>query len=284
MDWLTQNKYKNILIGLLVVLNLLSLSSIWMQTAAMHDTQPAPGDNRPAESTDLLKKSLDFTDAQAARFEHLRADERMQAMQQNDRLAELKTRLADELFSPRPDSSKMYLTAREIGETQSAIEIIRVKHFQSLLAICTPEQKEKLKPIIKQIFQKKPPREDAIGRKQPDRAKDKTELREEKTKGPGSTMPPPDAGTRPAPPSVEEKVKKLSEKITLTTEQMQQINAVLRSIEKKKEGLRQRSNPDEGEIEREKEKLRKEEDESIGKLLRSDQKQEYERMILNRRN
>ena len=283
MDWLSQNKYKNILIGVLIVLNLLTLTTIWMQTAAHHDTQPVAAENRAPESTDLIKQQLVFTEAQSAQYDRMRADERAQAARYNERSTELKTRLAEELFSPNPDSGRTNLNAREIGETQSVIEKLRFQHFKALLAICTPEQKEKLKPIIRQLFGRKPPREDAPGKKQPTDAAAAGEVRLESARGRASAAPPAEAEGRPGPPSVEEKVKKLSEKISLTPEQTRQINAVLTGIEKKKEELRQRPHPDQAEIEKEKERLRKEEDESIAKLLRSDQQREYEQMILHRR-
>ena len=49
---------------------------------------------------------------------------------------------------------------------------------------------------------------------------------------------------RPAPPSVDEKLAKYSERLRLSDEQVQKIHAVLLNAHQKGEELRTRSNPD----------------------------------------
>jgi hypothetical protein len=293
MDWANQNKFKNSLIGILLFLNLLTVSIIWMQTAKRNEQPPKEQGNRPSESINLMRTALDLDEGQTQQFQKLRAVQLGQSKKYNDRLDDLKRGLAEELFTKSPDTTLARLKAVEIGEMQAYLELLRFTHFKELLAICSPEQKEKLKPILIEIFSRKPPKS-----QQPDQ-KQLNDQREEKRKEPardpspiqrnGSTKRPErepfqnQRDQRPGPPSVDEKLARFSERLGLSAEQAQKIRALLLQMKQKDEQLRLVSNPDQNIIQTEKERNRQEEDDGIMKILDEEQKQEYAKMILNRR-
>jgi periplasmic protein CpxP/Spy len=283
MDLINQNKFKNWLIIVLLAINLITVSVIWMQIVNKKQTQQVIQNNRPSESVNLLKKELDLNDDQTKQLEKMRTDQFDQSKKYNDRLNDLKKQLAEELFKESPDTTLANSKAKEIGDLQSKVEAMRFNHFKELLAICTPEQKEKLKPILIELFGRKPPKDELKPDKRPDGMEgDKHPENKSRIERNNNTVQIPHED-RPVPPSVDEKLAKYSQRLNFTKEQEQKVRAVLLISMQKNEELRSRLNPDRNEIESEKEKIRKEEDESIMKFLNADQKTEFTKMISKRR-
>jgi Spy/CpxP family protein refolding chaperone len=307
MDWLNQNKFKNWLIVILLAVNILTVSIIWMQTATQNDPQTQDQQRRSSESVQLMKKALDLSEEQTRQLEQIRYGQMEQSKQYNDRLSQLKKELAEELFASSPDTALANQKTKEIGELQSSVEYLRFKHFNELLAMCTPEQREKLKPIVIEIFGRKPPREESKekkpradsgeqGRQRDTNADESRKVnkrnlqgiqpeiqRGDTARGPRDNRPQDRRDDRPAPPTLDEKLDKYSQRLRLSEEQMFKVREILEATGRKAQQLRMRPNPNRDEIETEKEKNRKEEDESIMKLLNDDQKKEFGRMISNRR-
>jgi Spy/CpxP family protein refolding chaperone len=281
MDWINQNKFRNWLIVVLLVINVLTVSILWMQTARTNEPQPPRQDARGSESVNLLRKALDLNERQTKHFDSRRASQLEQTKALNDRLAALKRQLSDELFSDHPDTILAQQQAKGIGELQANLEMMRFEYFRELLAVCTPEQKSRLRPIVTELFGRKPP-------------KDEPQVKPPRN-GQQGEAPPHDGAMKdkkdipqvpqddmPGPPSVDEKLAKMSERLELTADQATKIRAILSIIKEENERLRRRVNPDQNEIQNEKEKLRKKEDDLIMKALDENQKKEFSRMIMNR--
>ncbi|MDR3593257.1 periplasmic heavy metal sensor [Clostridium sp.] len=283
MDLINQNKFKNWLIIVLLAINLLTVSIIWMQIANRNEPQAVPQDNRSSESVNLMKKVLDLDEGQTKQFEKMHKDQLDKSKMYNDRLTDLKKQLAEELFKETPDTSQVNLKAKEIGDLQSKIESIKFNSFKELLAICTPEQKEKLKPVLIELFGRKPPKEDLKEEKRPNVPKGKKSPRDKNISETERDKHPLPGGERPNPPSVDEKLDKYSQRLNLTKDQEEKMRTVLLQTMQKDEELRSKLNPDRNEIESDKEKIRKEEYNSIMKILNEDQKKEFARMILQRK-
>lgn len=283
MDLTNQNKLKNLLIIALLVLNLLTVSIIWMQTSKRNEALPIEKDKRASESVNLIKKTLDLNEEQTQQLEKIRTYPLEQSKKYNDRLNELKKQLAEELFKDKSDTTLANSKAKEIGELQSKVEMIRFSHFKELIAICTPEQKEKLKPIVIELFGRKPPKDKPKERiPNNDNKKNKYPpgkgIRETERETPKDLR-----DDKSVPPSIEEKLAKYSKRLKFSDEQEQKVRDVLLISKEKGEQLRSRVNPNPNEIEIEKEKIRKEEDESIIKILSEDQKKEFAKMIMKTR-
>jgi Spy/CpxP family protein refolding chaperone len=283
MDWLHQDKFRNWLILLLLVLNIITVSIIWVQMSK--DIEPGSQERgvRPAESVNLMKRVLDLDEAQAAVVDSAMAAARAQTKPANNRLSTLKRQIAEEVFKDNPDTSVVKSAAAEIGELQATIELLRFQRFRDIVATCTPEQREKLKPVVIEAFGRKPPKEELAGPKPTGDEQDHgREGKRAATDRPKGDRPPPPDG-KPAPPSMDEKLGKYANRLSLSEDQIDNVRKILQNSRKDSEELRARANPDPGEIDAAKEHIRKREDVSIMKILDAQQKAEFERMIAKRR-
>lgn len=283
MDWVNQNKLRNLLIIVLLGLNILTVSVIWMQAARRPDSSPADQVPRTPESANLLTKMLDLDKGQAVRVGSILTDQHEQSRNYNDRLAELKRQLAEELFKQNPDTTFAESTAKEIGGLQTKVEMIRFYHFQQLLELCTPDQRAKLKPVVIEVFGRRPPREEP-GQVKPRQGEAEPQpLPENNPKRATEEKPAPLRDDRTGPPSIEEKLAKYSERLNLSDEQKDKIRAILLKSKEKGDQLRERIRPEEGEIQATKERIRQDEDAGIMNILNKDQKPEFAKMISKRR-
>jgi Spy/CpxP family protein refolding chaperone len=283
MDWIHQNKLKNWLIIGLLTLNVLTISIIWMQTTKTKEPQRKEQGTRPSESVTLMRKALDLTEEQTNQLIKIQTSHLEQLRKNNDRLNENKLQLAEELFKNYPDTSLANVKANEIGELQSKVEMLRFKHFHELLAICTPEQKEKLKPIVIEVIGRKPPK-DEPGENKP--LRDGHEEKHPGDKNLNETIENKShilSDEKPAPPSVEEKLRKYSEQLNLSAEQVQKIRSILLNTKQKGEQLRTSIHLDPNQIVALKDRIRKEEDEGIMRILNEGQNKEFKTMISKRR-
>jgi Spy/CpxP family protein refolding chaperone len=289
MDWVRQNFMKAWLILGLVVLNLIALSIIWMQTSQRHAPLEQP--SRLSESIVLLQKVLALDSHQVARAESIMTSRREQSKEANDQAAEIKRQLAEELFKDEPDTALARRLAGQIGELQSTIELIRFQHFLSLVAVCTPEQRTKLRPILIEVFGRKPPKEEAgearrLGNgRQIELPQDAGEPERPVSRNEGRRGPEV-AGSREderaGPPSMEEKLARYTERLKLSADQVENVRGILDRSREDGEGMKRDPRPGRPGTGASKEAMRKEEDAQIMEILHPEQKQEFERMQARR--
>jgi Spy/CpxP family protein refolding chaperone len=283
MDWISQNKLSNGLIVILLALNLLTVSIIWMQTARTSETPTKEPGPRSSESVNLMKKTLDLSEEQTDQLRKLQSTHVEQLKATNDRLAKCKTELAEELFKNIPDTILAAAKAKEIGELQSKVEMLRFQHFHELLALCTPAQKEKFRPIVIEVIGRKPPKDESPGAPPPRGTEDGKIPRDKKIEKKERGVPQNPRDERPEPPSIDEKTAKYSGQLNLSSEQAQQVRNILQKTKQKGEELRAKDYPDPDVIDDAKEKIRKDEDESIMNILTEEQKKEFAKMLVKRR-
>lgn len=270
MDLVNQNKFKNILIILLIIVNIISLSIIWMQTSENREKIPGGEKQGKPESVSLMKEVLKLNEDQTRQLEKLRIDRLEQSKLFNDSLSMLKRELAEELFKLKTNQVLVNEKTKMIGKLQSKIELVRYSHFNELLAICTPDQKEKLKPIIEDLFGKKPPKEELPLKNELNENRKPREVRNE-------------VENKKAPPTFEEKIEKYSQRLNLSLNQENQLKKIFTDIQEKAElnRMNRKMNPEE--FEKEKERLHIEEDQMVMTILTEEQKYEFEKMQMKRR-
>jgi len=167
MDWMTQNKLIKWLIGILLVVNILTITIIWILVS--RDKLPPQFDRvgKPPGGAEQLQKELNLTEAQKKQFEDARKKSFAQADVLFKELNELKTKYFGELQNEKTDTVLVNSLLRKIGAIQIDLEKQRFEHFRYLLSICTAEQKEKFKPILKEFLVGKPPRLNDKGKPMP---------------------------------------------------------------------------------------------------------------------
>ncbi len=284
MDWLKQNMMKNWLIVVLLGLNVLTLSMLWVRMAQTEQPRRREGGTGPQGSLDLMRRMLDLDEKQAERVDSVLAAQREESKEYNDRLAARKRELAEDLFTDLSDTSRASAAAAEIGELQSKVEMIRFRHFQELLTLCTPAQREKLKPIVLEVFGRRPPKEEA-GEGKPERRGETAAVvrKPREDRPPADDRPRGPSGGRPAPPSMEEKLARYTQRLHLTAEQAEKVRAVFEKSRKQNEELRAIARPDRGAIDAARERIRTEEDGQIRAILTDVQKRVFDDMISRRR-
>ena len=154
MDLVKQNKLLKWILIVLVLFNLSIISIIWFYIVNDHGRR-LPG---PIGSTGLMQRDLGLSDEQAKLVDETRREGMEKSKQLRDRMDELKQRLADELFNEPTDTALVSNLINDICSTQKGLERVRFDNFKKFISICTPEQREKLKPVLEEIMTAGPPR------------------------------------------------------------------------------------------------------------------------------
>lgn len=159
MDWITQSKYIKLLIGILLAVNIITISIIWI---LIFDKKKPPAfdpGKKPPGVVEMIKKEIGLSDAQAKQFERLRKENFDLTNTTFKKMDGLKKLLSEEFANETKDTALIHSLTNKMGILISELERQRIKHFSDLLSFCTKEQKEKLKPILKNMIGGKPPQE-----------------------------------------------------------------------------------------------------------------------------
>jgi len=161
MDWKKQNKFTTWSIIFLVVVNIITISTMWLLLTKERGPQPFDQLKRPQGSMELMQKELNLSKEQKENFEKARVASFEKSKKLLDKMNELKEKLSKELVNDNIDSTVVTSLVQEIGSTHAKLEKLRFDHFKELLSLCSKEQKEKFKPILEKLVGAMPlPRKD----------------------------------------------------------------------------------------------------------------------------
>jgi Spy/CpxP family protein refolding chaperone len=150
-----QTKRNKILLFVFIALTIINLAAVasviyhLRKHHQMSDEMPANGE--PMGDTlssppgpGFLMKELGFDDAQRKAFHESRIAFRDKARPLFMELRQQNNALADEIISDNPDTLKMNLISRQIGDNQVQLKLLTVGHMLEVKAIAKPGQQEKL--------------------------------------------------------------------------------------------------------------------------------------------
>ena len=157
MDILAKQKLTNILIVILVVINIASLSFIWFRELNHHQLPPPPISPDQEKVNSFLDRELDLNADQEKKFNENRKEHFEVTRKFEDRITGFKKEILSESFNLNPNIQKITALTDSIGSAQKSYEMFLSQHFQKLAAICTPDQREKLKDIFLSSFGPTPP-------------------------------------------------------------------------------------------------------------------------------
>lgn len=295
MDWIHENRLKTILIVGLLAVNLVMVYLLWWKMPSAPPPPVADDPKRVSGSAVLMKQVLDLSDAQTEKIDAILRSRRESARPASDTLAALKARLAEELFIDPPDTLRASALASEIGKTQAVVELNRFRNFREILAVLSSDQRTAFKPVVVDVFGRKPPREDAlrVRENKDDRKVERAAPGKEGMENPPRTgtgemrgsraderrgvdeNPPAPPEDRNGPPSIEEKVSRYVQRLRLTDDQARAVHEILVRARDRGRELKQRRDPDRNKVDTAKEQIRKEEDEAIMKVLTEEQRHEF---------
>ena len=166
MDILSKQKFTNILIIVLVIINIGSLSFIWFREFDHPKLPPPPNPPNRENVNRFLNRELDLSAGQEKKFDEIRKEHFETTRKFENNMARYRKEILSESFNQNPDMQKINALSDSIGAAQKGYEMFLSEHFQKLSSICTPEQKEKLKDIFLSSFglRERPPMPPRPGR------------------------------------------------------------------------------------------------------------------------
>lgn len=163
MEQTTKNKILYLALGLLVLLNIISIGSMWMVKGRdrMHphmipgmqqpqDVQFPPGAHNFKNGRMFLAEELKFTPEQSEKFTKLR-DEHFEATRKL--IDDMRKSMDDmmEQVKVKDGDAKAEEYAVKTSAIQKEMHILAYKHFKSVREICDDKQKEKFDEILKDV-------------------------------------------------------------------------------------------------------------------------------------
>jgi Spy/CpxP family protein refolding chaperone len=156
MDIFTRHKFSLGVMGILVILNLLSLSMIWVKQCARPPLPPLPRHTGTDNVQLFLEKELRLSKDQAAEVADIRTQHQDHINQLLFDIRELKDQATSEMFAPTPDKNKIDNLIARIGAKQTGVEKLHFELYLKLIDICDADQKMKLQSLFKEILHMKP--------------------------------------------------------------------------------------------------------------------------------
>jgi len=158
MDIFKQNKNLTITIVVLVILNLITVSLLWL--GKPKHNAPRGAENVIDEKVhvqNLLKEELGFNEKQTQKYLQLRSEHHRQTRKLHDELNMLKREMFDKILEDETSTELSDSLLSLTLEKQSQIEKLTFNHFLSLKKICNSDQQKNLKTLMHGIFTQPPP-------------------------------------------------------------------------------------------------------------------------------
>lgn len=141
---------KNILIGLLVVLNLATLGMLWYdrQEPVTTTTTETEEPNTVKPQNDLLAEELGFDQQQREQLQQLRREHHESMRSNEQKLFGLRKQLHQKIGEPNTTEEEVTMLSDSIGNILSSIERSVFTHFRDIRGLCTEEQAEHFDQVI----------------------------------------------------------------------------------------------------------------------------------------
>jgi periplasmic protein CpxP/Spy len=135
-----------LIIGVLVLVNVATLGSLWLSQPATHGPERGP---RPSRQGFFIEQRLNFSEEQANVYRQLRQEYFDNAKPFYDELKKQKEILYQHLkYNNGQDIKEI---AAKIGELQAQIEILTFEHFLQIRKIGNEDQKSQLDSLMARI-------------------------------------------------------------------------------------------------------------------------------------
>lgn len=162
MDVFSQNKLLIWLAAILILLNLFSLTGIWIiKTKRQFPTQhihPAPPfgtqiTHPELERLERLVLEFKFNPDQMEKYKELRKKHYEDMKKSMGNIYDTKKQIYNEILSSHPDTSKVQQLLINIGLFQSELEKVIYLQHKEIKSICDDEQKNHFENAIKEIIE-----------------------------------------------------------------------------------------------------------------------------------
>jgi uncharacterized membrane protein len=134
------------LVGILALLNIVLIISIWGKPQSGRPPMPEEG---PAK---MIIAELRLNPEQVKEFDKLKDEHHSSVVDFQRKGRELRDGLFDLLKQDKPDTAEVKRRMAEIGENQVAIEKVTFDHFQKVRQLCDADQKKRFDAIINDVL------------------------------------------------------------------------------------------------------------------------------------
>lgn len=159
MNYFNNTKIYKWIIILLIVLNVISVGSIWMLYSKVNSTQPIrqpdPTQGPPAlleRNTRFLINELNLDDKQIQLFKEERISHFSRMRSLRDSISLENEQFFNLIFEQPEDSQKIFTRYEKIIQYHNQIEKLKLNHFLKLASYCDDTQKERLRGIFDEMF------------------------------------------------------------------------------------------------------------------------------------
>jgi len=165
MNIFAKIRFTHLALVVLVLLNLGSLSALWLNHKGPHPPRPPHPPHSPHGGRSVaafLERELDLSKAQREAFKKLRDAHHQAARALLKDMREQRQAFFDLLGSDTPDQVKMTALSQAIGHNQAALELATFNHFNQLRTLCDTTQKPIFDRVVHEALRmmapKPPPR------------------------------------------------------------------------------------------------------------------------------
>jgi protein CpxP len=158
MDIFKQKRYLVYIIILLVILNMSTLLMVWIGRPSHRSANrgPVSPEHEKARVEQLLKDELGFDETQTEQYLMMRQEHHKRVTSLRHEIRQLKKQMFDEVLQDNPQPMLSDSLLRLAQEKQANLEQLTFKHFLDLKKLCKPEQRDKLKLLMHEVFRQKP--------------------------------------------------------------------------------------------------------------------------------
>lgn len=149
MDVFKQKRNLVITIVILVILNIITLSLLWIGRPQPNKYRPMGNNNHIQK---LLKEELGFSDEQTKHFLEIRENHIKNTKQLNEATKRIKKQMFDLALDETDQQSVSDSLLNLTLEKQKRLEKAMFQHFIDIKNLCNPEQKVKLKKLMHKLF------------------------------------------------------------------------------------------------------------------------------------
>lgn len=159
MDIFKRERMTQWIIVLLVILNLFTMATLWVQRGKDQPLPLPPGDERRQGHgvLEFLEMELDLSEDQTQRLEALRSRHHEERFQTEKLMLDKRREYMRLVTENNPDTAKVNRLARQLGEIQAKMEGLTFQHFTEIKALCTPEQKDQFNRLMREVLDRQPP-------------------------------------------------------------------------------------------------------------------------------
>ena len=160
MDIFKQKRYLGFTVILLVILNIATLTVLWL--GRPEGRRPPGGPHDPAKEqkriVHLLKTELGFDEQQTKQYLAMRREQREQVSRLQNDIRQIKREMFNTVLEGHSQPVLSDSLLKLAQDKMADLERLTFQYLLDLKKLCKPEQQDKLKILIGEFFRQNPPR------------------------------------------------------------------------------------------------------------------------------